>query len=149
MTPQTLQLDDLRQKVTDLNLPGLGEEADWLGKLDEIIRLLRDHRANVIEELDGPVSGSQYRVVEGRSASRSYNTAAILHAFNYADWSLQDLMAVDAVRLSWRWSELRKAYQMAALPLTVAGREVEDDGDIEAPAIGEVWSSSYRVEAVK
>lgn len=145
----TIQIDEIGRLVTEMELPPLGGEADWLGRVDKVIRDLRTKRADVMAELDGPVTGSEYRVSESRSAKRSYNTAAILRQFDEKGWSLHNLMAADAVRLSWRWTELRKAYNLAAVDLTVAAREVTDAGDLDEAPIGEVWETKYAVEAVK
>lgn len=145
----TKQIDEIGRLVSEMDLPPVGNEADWLGRLDKVMRDLRGKRADVMAELDGPVAGEEYVVTESRAAKRSYNTAAILSQFAAKDWTLHNLLALDAVRLSWRWSELRKAYQQAGVDLTVAAREVVDAGDVDEPPIGEVWSSQYRVEGKK
>ena len=141
-------LEAMQELAAKLTLPPAGEEADWLGRLDRIMRDLRAKRRTVSDELDGPVTGTEYQVKESRSASRSYNTARILADFAQAGWDLHDLRNHDAVRLSWRWTELQRAYRKANVDLTVAHREVEDEGDIEEPPVGEVWSSRYSVEGI-
>lgn len=143
---ETKQIDEIGRLVNEMDLPPLGVEADWLGHVDKVIKDLRAKRADVVAELEGPVVGSEYQVTESRSARRSYNTASILSAFASKDWTLHNLMAADAVRLSWRWTELKKAYHQAGLELGIAAREVPDDGDVEAPPVGEVWSSTYQVK---
>jgi hypothetical protein len=139
-------MDILEQATRNLALPKEGEEADWLGRLNKVIRDLNDKKRLVMDELPGPVEGDEYRIVEQNSAKRSYNTAAILHGFQSQGYDLHDLLNMDAVRLSWRWTQLRKAAQMADVELRIAGHEIEDDGDIESPLVGEVWASRMNIE---
>lgn len=141
-------MDRLEQAAAELSLPPLGEEADWLGRLNKVIRDLSAMRKTVLDELDGPTAGRDYRVSESRSAKRTYNTARILADFAGEGWALRDLLDADAVRLAWRWTELRRAYEQANVPLTVAHHEVEDLGDVEESPIGEVWKSAYKVEGI-
>ena len=141
-------MDELERAATDLQLPAVGDEADWLGRLDKVLRKLRDKRKTVLDELDGPTAGEAYRVAENRSASRSYNTAGLLSSFADKGWTLQDLTRADAVRLSWRWTELKRAATQADVTLSVAQHEIGDDGDVDAPLVGEVWKSRYQVEGL-
>lgn len=138
-------LEELERAAAELRPPSEGD-ADWLGRLDKVIRNLTELKRAVMAELAGPVRGSEYQVTEGRSASRSYNTAAILSAFGARGYELRDLLAVDAVRLSWRWSELKKAAAMANVDLHIAHHEIDDQGEIDGPLVGEVWRSQYRIE---
>lgn len=143
------QIHEIAELVSALELPPMGDEADWLGRLDKVIADLRDKRRVVIDELDAPMTGFEYKIEESRSAKRTYNTAAILKQFDSKGWTLHQLLAMDAVRLSWRWTELRKAYQVANLDLTVAAREVSDAGDLDEAPVGEVWSTRYAVKGVE
>ena len=145
MTDRT-NLANVEHEVRLLKLPEEGQEADWLGRLNKVIRDLNDKKRMVLDELPGPVEGSEYRIVEQNSAKRSYNTAAILHGFQSQGYDIKDLLNMDAVRLSWRWTQLRKAAQMADVELRIAGHEIEDDGDIAAPLVGEAWTSRMSIE---
>lgn len=139
-------MDKLERAAAELKLPPHSHEADWLGRLDRVIRHLRDLRADVIAEMDGPSEGDKYRVTESRRADRSYNTAALLASFAEAGWDTKDVIDSGAAKLTWRWTQLRKALSDAGRPVMVAAREVEDLGDLDEPPIGEVWKSAYRVE---
>jgi hypothetical protein len=130
-------------------LPPDEETADYLGRLDYVIRKLTDHKRSILAELPAAVTGDNYQVAETRSATRSYNTAAILSAFTEAGWDLHDLRKRDAVRLTWRWTELRAAYNEAGATMKLAPREIEDDGDIDGAHIGEFWKSSMSIKAVE
>lgn len=141
-------MEELKEAINALALPALGEEADWLGHVDDLIRRLREKRAAVMSELDAPISGEAYRVTASRNAKRSYNTAAIMAHFADQGWALKDLLEADACRLTWRWSELKRAAVQANVALSIAHHEVNDAGDIEEEMIGEVWASAFRVESV-
>ncbi len=125
------------------------DDPDELGRIDKIIRDLTLIRKTSLAELEGPVSGSAYRVTEQRKAKRSYNAAAIFASFHDAGWGLQELMDADAVRITWQWTNLKAAAYSADVEMRIAGHEVEDEGEIDAAQVGEVWSSSYKIEGVQ
>lgn len=129
-------------------LPDLGEEADYLGRLDKVIRTLNGHKRAILDELPGPVSGTDYRIAESRYAERSYNTAGLLSRFAGAGRSVADLVRDDVVRLSWQWTKLNRAMADADIDLVVTRREIENTGDIDGPLVGEVWKSRFAIEAV-
>lgn len=139
-------LEDLERAASQLTIPPVGSEADWLGRVNKILRDIGGTRKLVLDELDGPVAGEDYRVVEGRKADRSYNTAALVAAFEAKHWTLRDLMNADAVRLSWRWTELKRAASDADVTLRIAAHEVTDFGDLDEEMIGEVWKTEFKVE---
>jgi len=125
------------------------DDPDELGRIDRLIRDLSGIKRDSLAELSGPVSGSAYRVTEQRKAKRSYNTAAILVAFGKKDLPLMALVHADAVRLTWQWTKLRQMMHGADVDLVLTSREVEDLGDADAPMIGEVWESYYKIEGVQ
>lgn len=139
-------METLAAAAKTLALPLEGEEADWLGRLSKIIRDLNGLKRAVLDELAGPATGVDYQITESRSAKRSYNTAGLLAVFADQGWDLHDLRRVDAVRLSWRWSELNRAIHQAGVTVTIAPHEVEDEGEVDGAQIGEVWTSRYQVE---
>ncbi len=123
------------------------DDPDELGRIDKIIRDLTLIRKTSLAELERPVSGSAYRVTEQRKAKRSYNVAAIMSSFADAGWSLQDLIEADAIRIGWHWTGLKAAAYSADVEMRIASHEVESD--IEAAQVGEVWTSSYKIEGVQ
>ena len=125
------------------------DDPDELGKLDHLIRTLNKLKRISLDELPGPVSGSDYRVTEQNSAKRSYNTARLVDAFAREGYTLRDLMTLDAVRLSWHWTELRRAATKYNVTLEIAAHEVEDEGDLDEAMIGEVWSTRYAIEGTE
>jgi hypothetical protein len=137
------------EELINRPIPSDEEAVDMAGRLAYVIGKLNAYKRALLAEVSGPVTGSQYRTVTGRKASRSYNTASILSRFDAAGVSLHDLRAADAVRLNWRWSELKKTAYDSGVTLSIAPREIEDDGDVEAPMVGEVWTEDVRIEGVK
>jgi hypothetical protein len=125
------------------------DDPDELGRIDKIIRDLTLIRKTSLAEMHGPIVGAAYRVTEQRKAKRSYNDAAIFASFHDAGWGLQELIDADAVRMTWRWTELKAAAYSADVEMRIAGHEVESLGEIDAAQVGEVWSSSYKIEGVQ
>jgi hypothetical protein len=126
--------------------PSLEETADYLGRLDKIIRTLAAHRRTIMSEVSGPTAGREYRITEERYCDRSYNTRLLLDAFarNGVMWT--DLVDEDALRLTWQWTALRNAAIRHDIGLRIAGHEIGED---EADFVGEVWRSRFKVEGVK
>lgn len=129
------------------SLPEDDDTADYIGRLDKVIRTLQGHRKMIMDELPGPVSGAEYRIVEERFSERSYNTRLLRQDFDEAGFSLDDLIDADIVRLSWQWTKARNLAINADIGLRIAGHELA--GDDEADHVGEVWKSRYKVEGVK
>jgi hypothetical protein len=128
------------------SMPSDEETADYLGRLDFVIKKLSAHRSAVLLETPGPLAGREYRVIESRSAARSYNDAALFRSFQAAGWTLEDLLAARAVSYQWHWTELHRSAIAADFGLRLAGHELVD-GD-EADHVGEVWKSKLSIEAV-
>lgn len=127
-------------------LPPEEEVADYIGRLDKVIRTLQGHRKTIMDELPGPVTGSAYRIIEERYSERSYNTDRLLRAFSSVGSSIWDLIEDDVVRVSWQWTKLRNLAIKKDIGLRIAGHEL--DGDDEADHVGEVWRSRYKVEGI-
>ncbi len=125
------------------------EDPDELGRIDKIIRDLSLIRKTSLAERQGPVTGSAYRVTEQRKAKRSYNDAAIFASFNDAGWGLQDLLDAGAARISWQWTNLKRAAYSANVEMLISPFQIESLGDIDAAQVGEAWSSSYKIEGVQ
>ncbi len=126
-----------------------GYVADAVGRLAKIIRDLGTFKRGLMSEVSRPLIGVDYQLTEGRSAKRSYNSAAILSAFEDKGWGIGMLASDDVVRLGWQWTKLKAALTEADITLTIAAHEVEDLGDIDAPMVGEVWDTTYGVEGVE
>jgi hypothetical protein len=127
---------------------------DTVGELDRIITRLKDHRASLMSEVAPGDIGAAYWAAESRSATRSYNTDLLLldvmrrlpagadlsHAVGY-------LREADALRLSWRWTELQRVARDLDLTLSIAKHQIE--GGDPAAHVGEVWGSTVRVEPIE
>lgn len=131
------------------SLPEDSETADYIGRLDKVIRTLQGHRKTIMDELPGPVSGSEYRITEQRWADRSYNTAGLLSKFADRGLGINHLVKLRAVELKWRWTEVKNLLYTSDIDLSIAPREIEDDGEVDGPLVGETWKSRYTVEGVK
>jgi len=157
--------------VTDA-IPDDDELADTVGDVRQIERRLQDARLRwerVAQELEPirdeqrivdpkgravPVAqGRRFELVPQHKTVRLYNTPAIFTAIQKeTDWSswatLRDLMAADALRLTWRWTELKGVLSALRVPLNLGFDEVDDDTGADGPMIGEVKvvSGMKRVE---
>jgi len=129
-------------------VPG-DEMVDTIGRVKALEGRLAAFRKDLESEVVAGDTGDEFTVTEARSAKRTYNTNGILAAFaGPPDGTpqydpLRILMDFDAVRLTWRWTELQRASLGMDVTLAVAKHEIED-GDPEA-LIGEVWSSRTSV----
>ncbi len=125
---------------------------DVIGDTEVVIRMLRDFVGMLKSELPDKAATPRYREAGGRSAARSYNTDRILAKVAAVRPGgemmsvLRHLMARDALRLTWRWTELKGVYESLDLPMTIVRHEIED-GDPDAD-VGEVWTTATKVEAV-
>lgn len=138
-------LDEI-QRLADGLYPT--SDADELGRIDRAIRTLTQIKRASLDELEGPVSGEEYRVSEANSANRSYNTARLLSEFDRRNWQLPDLVREGAITLKWNWTKLRRVANLADLTLEVSHHEVDNDGDMDGEMLGETWRTSYRIEGV-
>lgn len=127
------------------SLPDDSETADYVARLDKVIRSLQGHRKVIMDELTGPVTGKGFRIVEERFSERSYNTRLLRRDFEDAGWSIDDLIEADVIRVSWQWTKMRNLALNADIGLRIAGHEIAED---EAQHVGETWKSRYKVEAI-
>lgn len=155
-------IEGMRKTLTALKLCPVSEDelVDVAGEVKALVAALTEYRKGLEAEMPAKATGKGYRATESRTAKRSYNTNGILAAFSRAKtprgasvpfWNhsgyLGGLLEADAVRLTWRWTELKAMAERYDVTLTVAHHEIED-GDPDA-LIGEVWSSRIGTEAVE
>jgi hypothetical protein len=101
------------------------------------------------------VVGRQWRTVTTRTAKRSYNTAAIIHglvqhgAYQEPTLALMGAIREGAAKVDWRWTQLQALARRLGLPLRTVDHAIPDDGDLDAPWVGESWQESVRQEPVK
>jgi hypothetical protein len=101
------------------------------------------------------VVGQQFRTVTTRSCKRSYNTAPILmgvaevEGFDSPLDALPFALSAGLLTITWKWTPLDKYSRANGLPLKTVKREIADDGDLDGPWVGEVWTESTRQEPVR
>ena len=159
MTDTFVEMTDTHVLIADVQasfgalknhaVPG-DEMVDTIGRLKSLEGRLSRYRKDLESEVVAGDRGEEFVVTEARSAKRTYNTNGILAAFltdSEGFDSLRMLMQADAVRLTWRWSQLQTAAQRHDVTLAVAKHEIED-GDPDA-LIGEVWTSRTGVVPIE
>ncbi|HHH27368.1 MAG TPA: hypothetical protein ENK57_03320 [Polyangiaceae bacterium] len=117
---------------------------DLVAVLRRVETELAERRRGILAELDPNVDrldGERFTLEVPRRAVRSFNTAAIMTALQTAGVTLLDAVAADAVRLTWRWTPLRRLFRDAGIEMRVAPREVSDLEGPDAPHVGEVWTT--------
>ena len=130
---------------TITNSPPSDEDTpDVIADLHHAEKTLANLRRSLLSELPGPVAGQHFRIVEKRTASRSYNDSGIIAAAGGLD-ALPALVASDVARLTWQWGKLRTWFQKHDLPLVVVGHEI-GDGDTGG-LVGELWTAKLDYEA--
>ncbi len=145
----------LRRAASDLIREPIPEDdaVDVVGEVAAIIRDLQAFNKSLKAEMAPEATGSAYAATSSRCAARSYNTEKILGRLLSADElpgrSLLDAIRYavdkDALRLTWRWTELKALYDTLDLPMTTVRHEIED-GDPDAD-VGEVWTATTSVGA--
>lgn len=152
-------LADIRAMIHELiSLPAPAEEkvADIVGEVRALEVRLGEWRRGLVKEATAEgesVEGSGYALAVGHKAKRTYNTTGILHAAAQGrtlDVTLRDMIAEKAVRLEWLWQPrggggVPAYFVKRRLELRIVGGEVED-GDLNAPHVGEVWEDVTRLE---
>jgi len=127
--------------------------ADVAGRVQHVERTLGQFRRNLLAEQDVDVDGREYGLRSGgRVATRSYNLAAITYSLidEQTDITtfmeaLNELISQQAVKLTFGWQRLQKVFQDHDVMLRVAHHEISDDGDVDGPHVGEVWSEKPMV----
>lgn len=83
----------------------------------------------------------QYRLVPQYKTVRSFNSQALLAGLAGEDGSilqaLQTAMTFDAVRLTWRWTELNTLLRDQEVALRIEYREINDFDGTDGPMVGE------------
>ena len=153
-----VKIHTLRRAASDLTRSPIpeAESVDVIGDVAAIIRDLQAFVRGLKAELAPAATGRSYKATESRSAARSYNTQGLLaatadamddgrHSGQAASLfdALRALMDADAVRLTWRWTELQQAAIDLDIPITIVRHEIED-GDPVAH-VGEVWTTTTTV----
>jgi hypothetical protein len=127
------------------------EAVDVVGEVAAVIRDLQALIRSLKSEMAPEATGEAYTATTSRSAKRSYNTQGILAAAAIVMGSddltdtLRTLMEADAVRLTWRWTELQAVAIEYDMPMTIVRHEIED-GDPKA-LVGEIWTEATNVGA--
>ncbi len=140
----------LRRAAGDLIRSPIPEDeaVDVVGEVAAIVRDLQAFTKSLKAEMAPEATGRAYVATTSRSAKRSYNTQGVLAATAKAldtdlFGALLVLIGKDAVRLTWRWTELQEAVIEFDIPMTIVRHEIED-GDPTA-MVGEVWTESTSV----
>ena len=143
-------LTDMEASASRLTRTAVPDDlvADVAGRCQHVERTLAQFRRNLLAEQDTEVDGREYGIRSGgRTAARTYNLAAIAHSLidertditTFME-ALTELIDQQAVKLSFGWQRLQKVFQDHDVTLRVAHHEIEDDGDVDGPHVGEVWS---------
>lgn len=147
-------LDDLWVAVKGLTrtpVPIGPEAADAFGAVRRAEVELAGWRRSLLSEQDEPVEGDGYRIIEDRKATRSYALTPIMRSMMDQDSTtdgyrvLRELLASGAVKLTFSWTKLGKLFARKGITLVTANHEIEDQGEIDGPHVGQVWSSNWRV----
>lgn len=151
LTETEALLSRVRELCTQVKkaAPSDVELVDRVGQLGEIIDDLNTTKRMWLSEVAPGALGESYRAYESRPVSRSYNTDGILAAVqgDRGAWgAFQYLLRKDAVRLQWRWTQLKSVFNALDVPLVVVGHEIED-GD-PAALVGEVPQPRTVIEPV-
>ncbi|KKL26383.1 hypothetical protein LCGC14_2395800, partial [marine sediment metagenome] len=97
--------------------------------------------------------GKQYELVPTYKTDRSYNSPAILAGLAGEGTILQALrmaMDVDAVRLTWRFTQLKRLLSDQQVPLRIEYQEINDDAGTDGAMIGEnTYQSGMKRVAAK
>jgi hypothetical protein len=149
-TPTQFLLERLRALSRDISqaAPSDDELVDVAGELAELVNHLRATQVSWLSEVAPLAVGDRYRSIQSKPMERSYNTDAILAAAaGKASSPLHYYLAKDAVRLTWRWTQLKTALHELDVPLVVAAHEITD-GDPDGYMVGEVPKPRTRLEPI-
>lgn len=152
MQPATVQaiaaLEQYPAQVREalLGADGIGEVIDILGTVHSNRQQVWTHFKGAVVELEPGEAGDRFRYEAGRQADRSYNTPSLLAKIATALGDrplidvLQFLVNSDVLRLTWRWTSLKRLAEELDLTLSIAKHEITD-GDVDAD-IGERWKTA-------
>jgi len=146
MTPSDAELADAVGLTREIEVILADTRHRWERLTSEMDRQWdapKDNRADPNERAGAPVAvGKRYELVPTYTTDRTYNTPAILVSVATATGQgpmdvLQDAIAADAVRLSWRWTQLKTYLRQRDVDLRVAPRPVTDHDGTDEAMVGE------------
>lgn len=141
-------IDDIVDTVNHLErlpMPPIGLDVDIVGRLRFAGRRVNGLARGLETEIEPGTEGDEYKATTGRKARRTYNTGRLIDAFANAGVSFMGLVRDDVIRIGWQWSNLRKAASTYGVTLAITPNEIDDDGDLDGPMVGEVWTTDMRV----
>lgn len=111
-------------------------------EMEPIVDHDKSKRVNPYDRGAPVAVGSQYELVPTYKTDRSYNSPAILASIAGDDGmtileALRMAMDVDAVRLTWRFTQLKRLLSDQRVPLRVEYQEISDDAGTDGAMIGE------------
>lgn len=135
---------DLKNLVSLPTPESPGDVADLLGEIRHLETLLGQWRRGLMAETES-AAGDNFEIVTRRKAARTFNLSRIIADLSEASGlstfhTLMEMKQRDALRMTVRWTDLKKIFELYNIAMTVAPREIEDDGDLEAPHVGELWT---------
>lgn len=102
-----------------------------------------ERRVDPNERAGAPaVEGKDYELVISYSMTRTYNTPAILVEVGKAMGvgptdALMEAINADAVRLGWRWTELKRFLRDVGATLSITPEQVTDHDGLDGAMVGE------------
>jgi hypothetical protein len=145
------QLELLAEDINQLSGLAIPDEdmVDFMGQLRHQLRRLTAVKRMYDSEFDVDyyqgVEGEDYKVVRQGKNDRSYNTPKLLADFNALGVDLVQLIELDVVRPSWRWSDLQRAADHYGLDLTIAHGNAVDDSGAHDAHVGQVYKAGYDI----
>ena len=122
-------------------------------EMEPIVDHDKSQRVNPYDRGAPVAVGKQYELVPTYKTDRSYNSPAILAGLAGEGTILQALrmaMDMDAVRLTWRFTQLKRLLSDQKVPLRIEYQEISDDVGTDGAMIGEnTYQSGMKRVAVK
>ncbi|KKN15594.1 hypothetical protein LCGC14_0984440 [marine sediment metagenome] len=109
-------------------------------EMEPIVDHDKSQRVNPYDRGTPVAVGKQYELVPTYKTDRSYNSPAILAGLAGEGTILQALrmaMDMDAVRLTWRFTQLKRLLSDQQVPLRIEYQEISDDVGTDGAMIGE------------
>jgi hypothetical protein len=85
-------------------------------------------------------AGERHTVEVARSANRSYNTPELMKLMQDNGLTILDLLDIDVLRISWRWTDLKNFVERRGIKLKVVKKEIPELGDSDGAHVGEYWT---------